>query len=112
MLSRHAPARERGPHDLDERRRDHRVARLTRRMQRLGYRVYREPVQTAERFIFNGVRSDSPSHRVLRLCTATRSETIVHNGRPITIGVRAPSFVREGTPLAQFFEGGEGVTTL
>jgi transposase len=33
-LSRHEPSRELGPHDLDERRRDHLVDRLTRRMQR------------------------------------------------------------------------------
>ena len=46
MLSRHAPYRELGPNDLDERPRDHLVDRLTRRMQRLGYRVHLEPVQT------------------------------------------------------------------
>jgi transposase len=46
MLSRHEPYRELGPNDLDERQRDHLVDRLTRRMQRLGYRVHLEPVQT------------------------------------------------------------------
>jgi transposase len=46
MLSRHAPYRALGPNDLDERPRDHLVDRLTRRRQRLGYRVHLEPVQT------------------------------------------------------------------
>jgi transposase len=46
MLSRHEPYRELGPNYLDERQRDHLVDRLTRRMQRLGYRVHLEPVQT------------------------------------------------------------------
>jgi transposase len=55
MLSRHEPYCELGPSYLDKQRRDHFVDRLTRRMQRLGYRVHLEPVQTAERFIFNGV---------------------------------------------------------
>jgi transposase len=48
MLSRHEPYRELGPNYLDERRRDHLVDRLTRRIQHLGYRVQLEPVGTAE----------------------------------------------------------------
>jgi transposase len=47
MLSRHEPYCELGPRYLDKRQRDHFVDRLTRRMQRLGYRVHLEPVQTA-----------------------------------------------------------------
>jgi hypothetical protein len=47
MLSRHEPYCELGPSYLDKQRRDHFVDRLTRRMQRLGYRVHLEPVQTA-----------------------------------------------------------------
>jgi transposase len=47
MLSRHEPYCELGPSYLDKRRRGHFVDRLTRRMQRLGYRVHLEPVQTA-----------------------------------------------------------------
>jgi transposase len=47
MLSRHEPYRELGPNYFDERRRDHLVDRLTRRIQHLGYRVHLEPVQTA-----------------------------------------------------------------
>jgi transposase len=47
MLSRHEPYCELGPSYLDKQRRDYFVDRLTRRMQRLGYRVHLEPVQTA-----------------------------------------------------------------
>jgi hypothetical protein len=47
MLFRHEPYCELGPSYLDKQRRDHFVDRLTRRMQRLGYRVHLEPVQTA-----------------------------------------------------------------
>jgi transposase len=47
MLSRHEPYCELGPNYFDERRRDHLVDRLTRRIQHLGYRVHLEPVQTA-----------------------------------------------------------------
>ena len=47
MLSRHEPYRELGPNYFDERRREHLVDRLTRRIQHLGYRVHLEPVQTA-----------------------------------------------------------------
>jgi transposase len=46
-LSRHAPYRELGPNDVDKRRRDHLVARLTRRLQHFEDRVQLEPVQTA-----------------------------------------------------------------
>ena len=46
MLSLHGSYRELGPNYLDEWRRDHLVDRLTRRLQRLGYRVYPEPLQT------------------------------------------------------------------
>ena len=47
MLSRQEPYRELGPNYFDERRRDHLVDRLTRRIQHLGYHVHLEPVQTA-----------------------------------------------------------------
>jgi transposase len=47
-LSRHEPYRELGPNYLDERRRNHLVDSLTRRIQHLGYRVQLEPVRTAE----------------------------------------------------------------
>jgi transposase len=47
MLSRHEPYRELGPNYFDERRREHLVDRLTRRIQHLGYRVHLEPLQTA-----------------------------------------------------------------
>ena len=47
MLSRHEPYRELGPNYFDERRREHLVDRLTRRIQHLGYHVHLEPVQTA-----------------------------------------------------------------
>jgi hypothetical protein len=55
MLSRHEPYCELGPSYLDKQRRDHFVDRVTRPMQRLGYRVHLEPGQTAWRFIFYGV---------------------------------------------------------
>jgi transposase len=44
MLSRHEPYRELGAHYFDERRRHHLVDQLTRRIERLGYRVTLEPV--------------------------------------------------------------------
>jgi transposase len=47
MLSRHEPDHELGPNYFDQRRRDHLVDYLTRRIQHLGYRVHLEPVQTA-----------------------------------------------------------------
>ena len=43
-LSRQAPYRELGAHDVDERRRQFTIDRLTRRMAHLGYRVHLEPV--------------------------------------------------------------------
>jgi transposase len=47
MLSRHEPYRELGPNYFAERRREHLVDCLTRRIQHLGYHVHLEPVQTA-----------------------------------------------------------------
>jgi transposase len=47
MLSRHEPYRELASNSLDERRRDHLLDCLTRRMQRVGYRIHLEAVQTA-----------------------------------------------------------------
>jgi hypothetical protein len=47
MLIRGEPYRELGAHDFDERRQAHRVDRLTRRIERLGYRVTLEPVAAA-----------------------------------------------------------------
>jgi transposase len=47
MLSRHEPYHELGANYFDEQRRDHLVDHLTRRIQRLGYHVQLEPVQTA-----------------------------------------------------------------
>jgi transposase len=44
MLSRNEPYQELGANDFDERRRDHLVDRLTRRITRLGYRVTLEAV--------------------------------------------------------------------
>ena len=46
MLSRHELYRELGANYFDEQRRDHLVDRLTRRIQRLGYHVHLELVQT------------------------------------------------------------------
>jgi transposase len=46
MLSRHELYRERGANYFDEQRRHHLVDCLTRRLQRFGYHVYLEPVQT------------------------------------------------------------------
>ena len=46
MLSRHEPYHELGANYFDEQRRHHLVDRLTRRIQRLGYHVHLEPVQT------------------------------------------------------------------
>ena len=46
MLSRHAPYRELGANYFDEQRRHQLVNHLTRRIQRLGYHVHLEPVQT------------------------------------------------------------------
>jgi transposase len=43
-LSRQEPYREFGAHDVDERRRQFTIDRLTRRMAHLGYRVHLEPV--------------------------------------------------------------------
>jgi hypothetical protein len=45
-LSRHEPYRELGANYFDEQRRHHLVDRLTRRLQRFGYYVHLEPVQT------------------------------------------------------------------
>jgi transposase len=47
MLSRHEPYHELGANYFDEHRRQHLVDRLTRRIQRLGYRVSLEPVSAA-----------------------------------------------------------------
>jgi transposase len=47
MLSRHEPYRELGANYFDEQRRAYLVDHLTRRIQRLGYNVHLEPVQTA-----------------------------------------------------------------
>jgi transposase len=47
MLARGEPYHELGPHYFDEQRRDHLIDRLTRRIQRLGYRVHLEPVQAS-----------------------------------------------------------------
>jgi transposase len=47
MLSRHEPYRELGAHDFDAGQRTHLVDRLTRRIERLGYRVSLEPVAGA-----------------------------------------------------------------
>jgi transposase len=44
MLSRHECYHELGSNDFDEQRREHLVARLTQRLERLGYRVSLEPV--------------------------------------------------------------------
>jgi transposase len=46
-LSRHEPYRELGAHDVDNRRQAHLVDQLTRRIERLGYRVTLEPVAAA-----------------------------------------------------------------
>jgi transposase len=46
MLSRHELYRELGANYFDEQRRHHLVDRLTRRLQRFGYHVHLEPVQT------------------------------------------------------------------
>jgi transposase len=47
MLSRHEPYHELGANYFDEQRRHHLVDRLTRRIERLGYRVHLEPVPAA-----------------------------------------------------------------
>jgi transposase len=47
MLSRHEPYQELGANYFDEQRRHHLVDRLTRRIERLGYRVHLEPVPAA-----------------------------------------------------------------
>jgi transposase len=47
MLSRHEPSRELGAYYFDDRRREHLVDRLTRRIERLGYGVTLEPVAAA-----------------------------------------------------------------
>ena len=47
MLSRNEPYQELGGNYFDEHRREHLVDRLTRRIERLGYRVALEPVATA-----------------------------------------------------------------
>ena len=47
MLSRHEPYHELGGNDFDEHRREHLVDRLTRRIERLGYRVALEPAVTS-----------------------------------------------------------------
>jgi transposase len=47
LLSRHEPDHELGANYIDERRCDHLVDRLTRRIPHLGYRVHLEPIQTA-----------------------------------------------------------------
>jgi transposase len=47
MLSRHEPYHELGPNYFDQQRRDYLVDRLTRRIERLGYRVSLEPVPAA-----------------------------------------------------------------
>jgi transposase len=46
MLSRHEPYHELGANYFDAQRRDHLVDHLTRRIQRLGYHLHLEPVQT------------------------------------------------------------------
>jgi len=47
MLSRHEPYHELGSNYFDQHRREHLVDRLTRRIERLGYRVALEPVVTS-----------------------------------------------------------------
>jgi len=47
ILARHIPYREPGTHDFDERRCEHLVDRLTRRIERRGYGVTLEPVPAA-----------------------------------------------------------------
>ena len=47
MLSRHEPYQDLGAHYFDQQRQHHLVDRLTRRIERLGYRVHREPVPAA-----------------------------------------------------------------
>jgi transposase len=47
MLIRDEPYRELGAHDVDDRRQAHLVDQLTRRIERLGYRVILEPVTAA-----------------------------------------------------------------
>ncbi len=47
MLGRHEPYHELGPNYFDQQRRDHLVDPLTRRIERLGYRVSLEPVPAA-----------------------------------------------------------------
>jgi transposase len=47
MLARHEPYHELGHHYLDEQRRDHLRDRLTRRIERLGYRVSLDPIPAA-----------------------------------------------------------------
>jgi transposase len=47
ILARHIPYREPGAHDFDERRCEHLVDRLTRRIERPGYGVTLEPVPAA-----------------------------------------------------------------
>ena len=47
MLSRHEPYQDLGAHYFDQQRQHHLVDRLSRRIERLGYRVHLEPVPTA-----------------------------------------------------------------
>jgi len=47
MLIRDEPYRELGGHDFDTRRQAHLVDQLTRRIERLGYRVTLEPIAAA-----------------------------------------------------------------
>jgi transposase len=47
MLSRHEPYQDLGAHYFDQQRQHHLVDRLTRRIERLGYRVHLEPVPAA-----------------------------------------------------------------
>jgi hypothetical protein len=76
LFSRHEPYHELATNSVDEQRRDHLVDDFTRRMQRLGYQVQLDPMQTAEDLIFTGVSKTAKSPHYFRIARAHLSGRI------------------------------------
>jgi hypothetical protein len=70
LFSRHEPYHELVANSVDEHRRDQLVDDFTRRIQRLGYRVQLDPMQTAEDLIFTGVSKTAKSPYYFRTTRA------------------------------------------
>jgi hypothetical protein len=70
LFSRHEPYHELAANSVDEQRRDQLVDDFTRRIQRLGYQVQLDPMQTAEDLMFNGVSKTAKSPHYFRTTRA------------------------------------------